>query len=1031
MADPWRIAGMTWSLTAIGWLLSPIFVFLVNKFFSYLSVDVSRKLRELEIHTIPALKQTLSRATERKVLKAADDGGSEYDLKILDKLTKDLRSALYEAEDILDLIDYHKIEKEVIRGYQLGAAISAFIGRCRASWFGRRVDSTQQLAQRWYRRIAEMVPENFRGASAPLPISGGATSISGVQRLRGWCRHLDISNYWQSIRSWLANAYTVARSYRDWSYQVVGIEVNKKDGIGLDFSLLTIDGKSLRKRIEDIEHMVTDSKKSHLLLNQQSSSNELSDKDTDKESRSKQKDIDDLDRINERKVFGREKERERICSMLRKGPDASRSSRPYSVVGIYGISGYGKSTLAQYVCDHEKYQEDKHFDPVIFIQVSKTFELDDIIRDMLKQMTQDQPSQDQPSNTKSLCNELKKKLEGRRFLLVLDDLWVNKDNEKERRILLRTLDAGKSGSGILVTAQRKDAVIALGAEKPIKIPKLDADEYFSMFMHYAGKSDDSAYGRIGREIAEKLHKSPLAAETVARRLGMNPDIEFWRTTANLDVLNETIGALWWSYQQLGADIRRCFEYCSTFPRGYKLKPRKLVRMWIAQGFVKTSSNATEDMEDIGQSYIHELRNCSFLKVKRTGVVTIHDMLHELAERVTGSEFFRIDVNGSTKDIPPDVRHLFIETYNRAEITEKILELENLRTLIIEEKYKSNKEKYKGNSMGVEERHDLIKEKVFVGMFKKLRKLRVLRVRVKCNKDIVFSVPESIGQMKHLRYLGFHTTYNSPLVLVLPSILSKLYHMQILEVRKCKLSCAEDLTNLTHLRQIPGNLLPNIGKLTSLQTIPVFRTRKEPAGYELKQLKHLNKLRGILRIKGLETVESKEEALEANVSGKKRITTLELYFGNVAEEKKVVQSQVLEGLCPPNQLEELTIWDYGGNGYPSWMLGGHHSGLNNIHRLELFRCSSQLESIPECSAFFQRLRSFCVFKCGWDALPDHLERLTSLQELVIIVCPNIKVLPTLPQSLKHIRLVDGGDDLERFCKQKWQLKNITTVMDIWL
>ncbi|XP_062198108.1 putative disease resistance protein RGA3 [Phragmites australis] len=759
-----------------------------------------------------------------------------------------------------------------------------------------------------------MVPENFRGASAPLPISGGATSISGVQRLRGWCRHLDISNYWQSIRSWLANAYTVARSYRDWSYQVVGIEVNKKDGIGLDFPLLTIDGKSLRKRIENIEHIAIDSKKSDLLLNQRSSSNELS----DKESRSKQKDFDHQLSGIKGDVFGREKERERICSMLRKGTDASRTSRPYSVVGIYGISGYGKSTLAQYVCDHEKDHEDKYFDPVIFIQVSKTFQLDDILLDMLKQMTQDRPSQDQTSDnekeklrdTKSLCNELKEKLKGRRFLLVLDDLWVNKDNEKERRILLRTLDAGESGSGILVTAQREEAVIALGAQEPIKISDLEADEYFSMFMHYAGKSGDLEYGRIGREIAEKLHKSPIAAETVARRLGMNPDIEFWRTTANLDVLNETIGALWWSYQQLGADIRRCFEYCSTFPRGHKLKPCKLVRMWIAQGFVKTNSNATEDTEDLGQSYIHELRNCSFLQVERTGYLTIHDMLHELAERVAGSHFFRIDVNGSTEVIPPDVRHLFIETYNRAEITEKILELENLRTLIIEEKYKSFEDML-GIPLGdVEEGHDLIKEKVFEGMFKKLRKLRVLTVRVKTNKDLVFSVPESIGQMKHLRYLSFDAVhYNVYVDLVFPSTLSKLYHMQIIDVPFCKLS-REDLSNLTHLRQIPGDI-PSIGNLTSLHTKSFFRTRKEPAGYELKQLKHLNKLRGILRIKGLETVESKEEALEANVSGKKLITTLVLFFDVLAEyseEEKVVQAQVLEGLCPPNQLEYLCISD---------------------------------------------------------------------------------------------------------------------------
>jgi hypothetical protein len=63
----------------------------------------------------------------------------------------------------------------------------------------------------------------------------------------------------------------------------------------------------------------------------------------------------------------------------------------------------------------------------------------------------------------SVCMELKEKLKGRRFLLVLDDLWVSDENQKQRDILLDTLDAGNSGSGILVTAETKDAAAALGA----------------------------------------------------------------------------------------------------------------------------------------------------------------------------------------------------------------------------------------------------------------------------------------------------------------------------------------------------------------------------------------------------------------------------------------------------------------------------------------------------------------------------------------------------------------------------------------
>jgi hypothetical protein len=204
------------------------------------------------------------------------------------------------------------------------------------------------------------------------------------------------------------------------------------------------------------------------------------------------------------------------------------------------------------------------------------------------------------------------------------------------------LNAGQSGSRILVTAQKKDAAAALGAQEKmqIRIRDLEEKQCLSMFMHYAlevsqiTSTDYERYEAIGRKITKKLRGSPIAARTVAARLKSNNSIGFWETTANLDALNEIMGALWWSYQQLGADIRRCFAYCSTFPRGYELERDELVRIWIAQGFVNTRSNATEELEDVGQRYFDELLTFSFLQAERKYffmIFRIHDLLHELAE----------------------------------------------------------------------------------------------------------------------------------------------------------------------------------------------------------------------------------------------------------------------------------------------------------------------------------------------------------------------------------------------------------------
>jgi hypothetical protein len=339
--------------------------------------------------------------------------------------------------------------------------------------------------------------------------------------------------------------------------------------------------------------------------------------------------------------------------------------------------------------------------------------------------------------------------------LVLDDLWVTRENQEERAILLNVLDAGQSGSRVLVTAQKKDVAAAIGAEEQIPIPDMEEKQYFSMFMHYAleGKRvGDGRFIAIGRKIAKKLGRSPIAAVTVAARLRSNSSIDFWETTANLDMLDETMGALWWSYQQIGVDVRRCFAYCSTFPRGYRLVRGELVHIWIVQGFINTRVNATEQPEDIGLHYINELRTFSFLQIERTvfgtetEAFTIHDLLHELAERVSGSECFRVVSNSSPKHIPQEVRHLFVGTGtdSRAAIAKKILGLVNLRTLIIVEEYSENKRKtFAAEDDEERSGRTLVNEEVLGRMFRSLRKLRALVVTTKQYHEPALLVPASI------------------------------------------------------------------------------------------------------------------------------------------------------------------------------------------------------------------------------------------------------------------------------------------------
>lgn len=217
----------------MGWLLSPLISLLLNKFFSCPAYDTSRKLRDLEVHTVPDLKLTLRNAEQQRMLRAAQEKGSESDLRTLEQLTKDLKSALYEAEDILDLIEYHRIERKVSRddNAQVDGS-SCLLGSAPASpqYTSQEAPLVVQCVLRWYRQLRQFRDATLcrSPAGAVLPISDATSSVSFVHSLRGWrwFRRL-VQSCFRSAHIWSSKAIVAAGFYRDWSYEAIGIKTNQ------------------------------------------------------------------------------------------------------------------------------------------------------------------------------------------------------------------------------------------------------------------------------------------------------------------------------------------------------------------------------------------------------------------------------------------------------------------------------------------------------------------------------------------------------------------------------------------------------------------------------------------------------------------------------------------------------------------------------------------------------------------------------------------------------------------------------------
>uniref|UniRef100_A0ACD5ZGI7 Uncharacterized protein n=1 Tax=Avena sativa TaxID=4498 RepID=A0ACD5ZGI7_AVESA len=480
------------------------------------------------------------------------------------------------------------------------------------------------------------------------------------------------------------------------------------------------------------------------------------------------------------------------------------------------------------------------------------------------------------------------------------------------------------------------------------------------------------------------------------------------TTAMLDTLMETM-------QSLNLDIRRCFKYCSIFPREAKLRTVELVYMWIAQGFVKTTC-ATEDMEDVAEGYIEELESCSFLQPEKTwrneDCFTIPDLVHDLLDKVAGSDYFRIENEiiqgdvGWEGDVPRDVQHLFIQNYDAKLITEKILGLKNLRTLIVD----------------VVEEDTLVEEKVIESIFKELSELRVVAIAFSQEHEAIkeaikFLIPESICRLKHLCYFAFRTDESS--TLILPTTLNQLQHVQVLDFGDGNIVefNLDDLINLRHIFCSVYVNFPNVGRLTSLQTLPGFTVRNE-RGYEVKQLRDLNRLCGSLEIRGLKAVKSKEEALEGNLAGKEWLTELALAWDKDEHTRcsLEIEAEVLEGLCPPVGIETLWIRGYEGSRYPDWMLDKQNGGPKDLRHLNFLECGQPRGPPLQLADAFPHLCSLELHECRWKALPGNMEGLTSLSELLIYGCLSIKSLPKLPLSLEVFHLSRCDDEFMKSCKR---------------
>ncbi|XP_024635166.1 putative disease resistance RPP13-like protein 1 [Medicago truncatula] len=647
--------------------------------------------------------------------------------------------------------------------------------------------------------------------------------------------------------------------------------------------------------------------------------------------------------VNESVMVGRKDDKERLVSMLISDSGTTNSS--IGVVAILGMGGVGKTTLAQLLYNDKEVQD--HFDLKVWVCVSEDFDILRVTKTIHESVTS---RAGESNNLDSLRVELNKNLRDKRFLLVLDDLWNDSYNDWDE--LVTPLINGKTGSRVIITT-RQQKVAEVAHTFPIhKVDPLSDDDCWSLLSKHAfgsevrGGSKCPNLEEIGRKIAKKCGGLPIAAKTLGGILRSKVDAKEWSTILNSDIWNlpndHILPALRLSYQYLPSHLKRCFAYCSIFPKDFPLDKKELILLWMAEGFLERSQR-NKTAEEVGHDYFIELLSRSLIQQSNDDgkeKFVMHDLVNDLALVVSGTSCFRLEFGGN---MSKNVRHF---SYNQGDYDffkkfEVLYDFKCLRSFL-----PINLRNWVGGYY--------LSSKVVEDLIPKLKRLRVLSLKYYRNINIL---PESVGSLVELRYLDLSFTG----IKSLPNATCNLYNLQTLNLTQCE-NLTElplhfgKLINLRHLDISKTNIkeMPmQIVGLNNLQTLTDFSVGKQDTGLSVKEVGKFPNLRGKLCIKNLQNVSDAIEAYDVNMRKKEHIEELELQWSKQTEDSRT-EKDVLDILQPSFNLRKLIIRLYGGTSFPSW-LG---------------------------DPLFSNMVSLCISNCEYCVTLPPLGQLPSLKDLTI-------------------------------------------------
>ncbi|XP_057763814.1 putative late blight resistance protein homolog R1B-16 [Salvia miltiorrhiza] len=318
--------------------------------------------------------------------------------------------------------------------------------------------------------------------------------------------------------------------------------------------------------------------------------------------------------------------------------------RDLQITSIVGMGGSGKTTLARNI--YEERLIKKHFHICAWVTISQEYSIREIFAAVLHQLN---IGVDDNLREHELGEKLYQHLYHRRYLIIMDDMWSIDAWDRVRNYFPNN----KNGSRIVVTTRLSDLASTLPKSNSLAMELLDEAHSWELLSKTVFRKEDwpLELEEIGKKIVKSCKGLPLSIVVVGGLLAKSKhERECWEdiwenlnANVNLEDDERCLKILYMSYKQLPIHLKPCFLYMGVFREDEEISMSKLIRYWIAEGFLKPISG--KSLEEIAKEYLKDLIGRNLILCHRLDSIgnikkcKIHDLLRDLCLREAVKERF--------------------------------------------------------------------------------------------------------------------------------------------------------------------------------------------------------------------------------------------------------------------------------------------------------------------------------------------------------------------------------------------------------